>query len=122
MIHLMELHEHERFQAANQELREFLRRVEDLANGAGTVTEAELKTILDRMLNLAPEVGDSSRSETLDRNLLDGIEEYVRNFRALQRAVEKIRCVISGRRLQLEIAKRHSGSLENWAQTLQQTS
>ena len=121
MINLMELCKHERFQAANQELRGFLRRIEAMANGSATVTEAELKTILDRMLTLAPEVGDASRSETLDGNLLGGIEEYVQNFRALQQAIEKIRCVILGR-LHLEIAKRQSGSLENWAQSLQQTS
>jgi hypothetical protein len=121
MIFSMEFHTHERFQAANQELHGFLRRVEVLANGAGTVTEPELKTILNRMLTLAPEVGDASRSETLDGNLLDGIELYVQNFRALQQAIEKIRRAILGRRLQLEIAKRHLGSLENWARALQQT-
>jgi hypothetical protein len=105
MINLMELYKHERFRAANQELWEFLRRVEALASRSGTVTETELKTILDRMLNLAPEVGDASRSETLDGNLLSGIQEYVQNFRALQQAIEKIRCVILGHPLHLEICK-----------------
>jgi hypothetical protein len=121
MINSMELQSHERFRAANQELREFLRRVESLANGSVRVREAELKTILDRMLNLAPEIGDASRSEILDGNLLNGIEEYVQNFRALQRAIEKIRSIMMGRRLQLEIAKRSRASLENWTQSLQQT-
>jgi len=68
----MEHQTHARFFSANQELRDFLRRAECLAHGIGTVTEEDLKTISLRLLNLAPEVGDASRSETL-LNLDDNV-------------------------------------------------
>ena len=117
----MELYQHERFVAANQELRGFLRRTEAFARGTGTVTERELKTILARLQNLGPEVGDASRSETLDAQSRVEIAEYVRNLLALQRTVENIRRVMLCRRAQLKAAKSHLDGLQSWIHAYQQT-
>jgi hypothetical protein len=110
----MELHKHEQFIAANRKLMEFRRRVEAFANDSSTVTETELETIMERLLDLTPKVGDASRSEALDRQLLDGIAEYVRNFRAVQQAVEKIHRNAMGRNAELEVANGHLGRMEGW--------
>ncbi len=112
---------HARFLSANQELREFLRRAEGLANGTATVTEDDLARVSLRLANLAPEIGDASRSETLNADLQDEIGEYVKNLRSLQGALEKIRCVMLARRVQLEAAKRHIDGLQSWVSAYQQT-
>jgi hypothetical protein len=111
---------HDRFIAANQQLRDLLRRAAGFANGNGASTERDLMTVLGRLLALKPEIGDASRGETLDAQLRDEIAEYVKNFRALQRTVEKIRNVMLARRMQLETATRDIDGLLGWARTNQQ--
>jgi NTP pyrophosphatase (non-canonical NTP hydrolase) len=98
----MENQTHARFLAANQELRDFLRRVASLANGTGKATEEDLEKISLRLMNLGPEVGDASRSETLDTTLLSEVAEYVKNLKALQSALEKVRNVMPAHRAQLK--------------------
>ncbi len=95
----MENQTHARIFSANQELRAFLRRAECLANGPGTVTEEDLNKISLRLMNLAPEIGDASRSETLDTGLQSEVAEYVKNLRALQGALEKVRCITLARKM-----------------------
>ena len=117
----MDQHKHERFLAANQELRNFLRRVEDLTEGTGTITDGDLKALSLHLSTLAPEVGDASRSETLDAGLRNEVAEYVKNLRALQTALEKVRCIMLARKLQLEAAKRHLYGLQGWVNAYSQT-
>ena len=117
----MDEHKHERFLAANQGLRDFLHRVEKLVTGTGTITDGDLKALSQRLSNLAPEVGDASRGETLDADLRNEIAEYVKNLRALQTALEKVRCIMLARKLQLEGAKRHLYGLQGWVNAYNQT-
>jgi hypothetical protein len=102
----MEIPSHNRFSAANQDLRDLLRRAARFANGNGTATERDVATLAVRLVCLAPEIGDASRGETLDAQLRNEIAEYVTNFRALQRAVEKVRDVMMASRVQLETETR----------------
>lgn len=117
----MNSRKHERFLCANQELRDFLGRVENLAKGTGTITDRDLKALSDRLSTLAPEIGDASRSETLDADLRSEVAEYVRNLRALQNALEKVRCIMLARKLQLDGAKRHLYGLQQWVNAYSQT-
>lgn len=117
----MEPRRHIRFVAANQELRGLLARVEALANGTGNVTAYDLQGLAQRLQNIAPEIGDASRSETLDSALQIEVAEYVRNFRALQAALERVRCVMLSRRVQLEAAKRHMDGLQGWVNAYHRT-
>jgi hypothetical protein len=112
---------HERFLVANQELRDFLRKVEHLAQGTGMVTDGDLKALSLRLSTLAPEVGDASRSETLDADLRNEVAEYVKNLRALQTALENVRCIMLARKLQLENAKHHLYGLQGWVNAYSQT-
>jgi chromosome segregation ATPase len=112
---------HARFLSANEELRDFLRRVEHLTNGNGTVSEDDLQQISQRLLNLAPEIGDASRSETLDTGLELEIAEYVKNLRALQGALERVRSLMRARRAQLESAKGHKNGLQSWVNAYHET-
>jgi hypothetical protein len=121
MERLMENQTQDRTRSANQELRNFLRRVECLANGTGTMSEDDLQKVSQRLLNLAPEIGDASRSETLNAGLQSEIAEYVRNLKALQEVLEKVRCVMLARRALLETAKRHIDSLQSWVNAFGQT-
>jgi ABC-type phosphate transport system auxiliary subunit len=121
MERMMDNNKHERFLAANQELRDFLRRVEDLAKGAGTITDKDLKTLSQRLSTLAPEVGDAARGETLDAGLRTEVAEYVGNLRRLQSALEKVRCIMLARKMELEGAKRHLHGLQGWVNAYSQT-
>ena len=85
---------HDRLTDANRELRDLLLRAIRLANEDGRATEPELMAVAAHLLPLAPEIGDASRGETLDADSRDEIAEFVRTFRALQQAVEKVRGVI----------------------------
>ena len=105
---------HERFVAANDELRGFLHRVDGLVGGTESVTEGDLRSVSQRIANLAPEVGDASRGASLDRQLQQEIAEYVRNLRALQDALERVRCVMLARKVQIESAKRHVEGVKGW--------
>jgi hypothetical protein len=88
---VMKQHGHDRFEACNKELRHFLRLAEVLANVNGTAGDADLKTVRMRLLNQSVEVGEASRSVTLDASLRIELAEYVKNLRALQKAMEKQR-------------------------------
>jgi hypothetical protein len=112
---------HARFQSANQKLRDFLRRAEGLASKSGTVTERDLKQFSLRFITLAPEIGDASRSATLDTSLQQEIAEYVKNLRALQGALEKVRCVMLARQVQLGAAKGRMNRLQGWVDLDPQT-
>ena len=116
----MENQTHARFLSANQELRDFLRRAEGMANKAGTVSEEDLEKISLRLMNLGPEVGDASRSETLDAGLLSEVAEYVKNLKALQSALEKVRGVMLARRARLESKKRRPDGLQGWFDVLRE--
>ena len=117
----MDRNKHERFLVANQELRDFLGKVEHLAKGTGTITDGDLKALSLRLSTLFPEVGDASRSETLDDNLRNEVAEYVKNLRALQVALESVRCIMLARKLQLEAARRHLNGLQGWVNAYGQT-
>jgi hypothetical protein len=107
MERVMKHPNHDGFAAANEELRGFLRRVDGLALGTESVSEGDLKSVSQRIANLDPHVGEAARGEVLDTRLQLEIAEYVRNLRALQMALEKVRCVMLARKVQLESAKRH---------------
>ena len=95
----MEHFKHERLISANEDLRDLVRRAESAVKGTRTISEGDLQTLSQCISNRAPSIGDASRSETLDTDLRSEIADYVRNFRALQTALDKIRCVIQTRRL-----------------------
>jgi hypothetical protein len=118
---LMQNQMHARFLSANQQLRDFLRRAEALAKKRGTVSQEELKTISRCLLNLSAEVGDASRSETLDTTLQAEIAEYVKNLKAFVSALEKIRSAMVARRVQTEAAKRRTDGLQSWIEPHPQT-
>jgi hypothetical protein len=117
----MESQKHERFLAANEELRDFLRRAEGLTAGTSTISEGDLKALSRRLSNLAPEVGDASHGETLDASLRNEVAEYVNNLRALQVSLEKIRCVMLTRKMQIEAERDHLGGLQDWFSAYHQT-
>jgi hypothetical protein len=118
---MMESNKHERFLSANKELRDFLERVEGLASGACSISDRDLQGLSQRLLTLAPEIGDASRGETLDANLRNEVAEYVKNLRALQTALEKVRCVMLARKMQIETQKRHLDGLQGWVNAYNQT-
>jgi len=117
----METQKHERFLAANQELRDFLKRAEGLTIGTATISEGDLQSLSRRLSNLAPELGDASHSETLDASLRGEVAEYVNNLRALQVSLEKVRCVMLTRKLQIENERRHLVGLQGWVNVYRQT-
>jgi predicted nucleic acid-binding Zn-ribbon protein len=117
----MEDLKHERFLTANNELRDFLQRVENLVQGCGNITEGDLQAVSRRLANLAPEIGDAAHSETLDASLRHEVAEYVKNLRALQSALEKVRCVMLTRKMQIESQRQHLTGLQGWVNAYQQT-
>jgi hypothetical protein len=117
----MENKTHERFFSATQQLRDFLRRAEVLVKKRGTVSDEELETILQCLLNLSPGVGDASRSEKLDTGLQREIAEYVKNLKAFLGALEKVRSIMLARRAQLKAAKGQTGGLHGWVHPRPQT-
>jgi ABC-type phosphate transport system auxiliary subunit len=118
---LMENSKHERFLSANEELRDFLQRVEGLASGTCSISDRDLQVLSQRLSTLAPEIGDASRSETLDADLRNEVAEYVKNLRALQTALEKVRCIMLARKMQIETQKRHLDGLQGWVNAYNQT-
>jgi|HubBroStandDraft_6_1064221.scaffolds.fasta_scaffold106725_1 hypothetical protein len=117
----MDDQKHERFLSANQELRGFLHRVENLVNGTGTITDGYLKALSQRLSNLAPEIGDASHSETLDAGSRNEVAEYVKNLRALQSALEKVHSIMLARKLQLKSSRRHLVGFQGWVNAHSQT-
>jgi len=117
----MENQKHERFIVANEMLSTFLRRVDGLATGTESITEADLQALSRRLSMLAPEVGDASRGENLDEDLQKEIAIYVKNLRALQTALEKVRCIMLARKVQLDSERRHLYGLQSWVNAYNQT-
>jgi hypothetical protein len=103
---MMASQKRERFAAANEELRAFVRRMDNLANGVSTASERDLEILTQRLGNLAAEVGEADRGEALDTSLQGEIAEYVKNFRSLQTALERVRCIVLARKMKVESSKR----------------
>jgi hypothetical protein len=118
---LMDSNKHERFLAANEELQDFLQHVEGLAGGICSISDRDLQRLSQHLSTLAPEIGDASRGETLDAGLQNEIAKYVSNLRALQIALEKVRCVMLARRMQIERQRRHLDGLQGWVNAYNQT-
>lgn len=110
----MDHHKHERFLSANEELRDFLQRVEGLASGTGSINERDLNALSQCLSTLAPEIGDASRVETLDADLRNEMAQYVNNLRALQIALDKVRCIMLTRKMELESHTRRLFGLQGW--------
>jgi hypothetical protein len=117
----MERAKHQRFFAANRELRDFLRRAEGLASQSGTANEEELNAIWPRLQDLAAVAEDTGGCETLDDELQEEIAAYVKNLRALQQTVETIRCVMLARCAQPETPQRQLRGLHGWGHAYQLT-
>jgi hypothetical protein len=60
---------HQRFAAAYDELRCFLRRVDPFARATKSLGEDDLRSGTQRIANLAPDVGYASRSAAVDKRL-----------------------------------------------------
>jgi hypothetical protein len=93
---------HDRFLCANDELQGFLRRAEDIASGTCTISHADLQTLSRRLSNCDFSIGEASRAETLDADLRSQLAEYIRNFRAIQQELEKVRVLTLARRMRHE--------------------
>ena len=101
----MEQHKHERFLSANEELRGLMRQAESAANGANPISWGDFQRLSRRLSLRACSIGEASRMETLDTDLQGEIAEYVSNFGALQAALEKLRRVMLGRQMQLQLTR-----------------
>jgi len=117
----MKRHKYECFVSANEELRDFLGRVECLVGGTGMITERDLRILSQYLAQLAPEVGNAAHDETLDASVRNEITQYVNNLRALQPALEKVRCFMLARKMQLETSKRHLNGVQGWVNAYNQT-
>jgi hypothetical protein len=121
MERLMGKKTYERFIDTNQELVDFLRKVDGLANGLDSITETDLLSLSKRLADLAPEMEKTPLLKTRAEAPPSEIAEYVKNLRALQLALETVRCVMLARKVQLENAKRHLHGLQGWVNAYQQT-
>lgn len=90
---------HERFTAANDMLRGFLKRLVQESNFSESVSEGDLRAVSEQICNPVSQVGEASRRATLDGYLQQQIAEYVHNLRALQDALEKMQCLLLARKL-----------------------
>jgi hypothetical protein len=111
----------DRFLSANRELRNFLEQVDALARGTSDVGPGELRAIGRLLETMAPEIGEISPAVSLDAVLEAQIREYVGNLRALQAALEQVRCVMFARLTRIEAARQHMDGLQGWANAYRQT-
>jgi hypothetical protein len=112
---------YKQFAAANLELVDFLKKVDGLAKGSDSITEADLQSLSTRLGLLAPEVEKTPMRESEGAPLPAEVSEYVKHLRELQLALETVRCVMLARKVQLENAKRHLHGLQGWVNAYQQT-
>lgn len=90
---------HERFAAANDVLRGFLRRLTSEANALESVSEGDLQSVSKQISEPPSEIGAASRGAALDEYLQREIAEYVRNFRDLQTTLDKMHLWMRARKL-----------------------
>jgi hypothetical protein len=121
MERLVDRQTHQRFAAANQELSEFLRKVDGLANGTELITEHDLQSLSQRLSDLAPEVADGLKAQASAHGQQDELLEYIGNLRTLQTSLETVYCVMLARKVQLDGAKRHLHGLQGWVNAYNQT-
>ena len=108
---------HDRFYYANQLLRRYLRRIEGVLRGTGTICEVDLPELSQRLSNCDFSVGESSRGEILDANLQKEIGEYVTNLLAVQNALERVRRAALTRRRPFRSKNRSRVGSRNIANT-----
>jgi hypothetical protein len=102
---MLEQHKHQRFLSANEELRGFMRQAESAANGTSLISWGDFQRLTHCLSLRTCSIGEASRMETLDSDLQGEIAEYVSNFGALQASLEKLRRVMLGRQVQLQLTR-----------------
>jgi hypothetical protein len=118
---MMKDEQHERFQSANHELRDFLDRVSALVQGTGNLGAADLQALSRFLEMMTPEIGAAGCNTTIDAALKAVIAEYKNNLIELQAGLEQVRCVMLARRAQLEAARQHMDAFRGWAHAYRQT-
>jgi hypothetical protein len=113
---------HGRLLSANSEIRTFLERVAALVHGTGDLDASDLNGLGRLLETMAPEIARVSGGGAVENAIQDQIQMYTDNLRALQAALNQIRCVMLARREQIEAAQQHMSGLRGWVNAYRQTS
>jgi len=109
------------FASANQELRAFLSRAENVVQGTGDIGAEDLRALGQLLDRMAPEMAEDPRKVPGDAIVQEEVQRYVSNLRSVQVSLEQIRCVMLARLAALDATRRHVEGFHDWANAYQQT-
>ena len=110
-----------RVRAANEQLGQSLARIEEALAGRAAFTSDDLRTIAEPVRAMAPVISRAEQLRAAVPGLPHELEIYTRNLRDMDRAFDRVRCLLLSRCAQIEARRSHLESVRLWAGAWRQT-
>lgn len=107
--------------AANEQLGRSLARIEEALAGRAAFTSEDLRTIAQPVRAMAPVISRAEQLRVTVPGLPQELEIYARNLRDMDRAFDRLRCLLLSRCAQIEVRRGHLDSVRLWADAWRQT-
>jgi hypothetical protein len=110
-----------RVRTANEQLGRSLARIEEALAGRAAFTSQDLRAIAEPVRAMAPVISRAEQLRAALPGLQDELEIYSRNLREMDRAFDRVRCLLLSRCAQIEARRGHLDSVRLWADAWRQT-
>jgi hypothetical protein len=110
-----------RVRAANEQLQRSLGRIGEALAGRAPFTAEEVRSIAEPVRAMAAVVSRAEQLRAAVPGLQNELEIYSRNLREMNRAFDRLRCVLLARCAQIEAQRGHLAAVRSWADAWRQT-
>jgi hypothetical protein len=110
-----------RVRAANEQLGRSLARIDEALAGRAAFTSEDLRAIAQPVRAMAAVIARAEQLRAAVPGLQHELEIYSRNLRDMDRAFERVRCLLLSRCAQIEARRGHLDSVRLWADAWRQT-
>ncbi len=107
--------------AANEQLGRSLARIEDALAGRAAFAVEDVRAIAQPVRAMAPVSARAEQLRAAVPGLPHELEIYARNLRDMDRAFDRVRCLLLSRCAQIEARRAHLDSVRLWAGAWRQT-
>jgi len=106
---------------ANEQLGRSLSRIEEVLAGRAAFTSEDLRAIAAPVRSMAPVISRAEQLRADVPGLPHELEIYARNLRDMDRAFDRVRCLLLSRCAQIEARRSHLESVRLWTGAWRQT-
>ena len=111
----------EQVRGSNSKLRGMLQRIGDTLAGRANFGVEEIREIAEPVSRMASVVAEADRLRAESPEFRNELEHYAQNLGELNKALERVNCVLLARSANIEAQREHLEGVRLWASAWQQT-